>query len=214
MVIKNLIFDFDGTLIDSSLGVIEAVNYSLRQMGQSQQKPEAIKAFIGYPLEMMYPHFTNVPVEELRKHFQTKAAETVVSSTTTLPGVKQTLQELENRKYRMAVATTKIKRHVDGILEKFGWQNLFHAATGGDEVEKVKPDPSILRLTLERLNADPSETLVIGDTINDVLAAKAVPMKVVAVASPYGGQEKVIAAKPDFFIKSINELLALLDEKK
>lgn len=210
MAIKNLIFDLDGTLIDSSQGVVEAVNYSLRRMGQPQQKPEAIKAFIGYPLEKMYPHFTEAPVEELYKHFQNKAMETVVSSAEILPGVKQTLHKLNDRQYRMAIATTKIKAHINGILEKFGWQQLFQTTTGGDEVKKVKPDPSALRLTLERLKADPSETMVIGDTVNDILAARAVPMKVVAVASPYGGREKVIVAGPDFFIESITQILGIL----
>jgi len=214
MVIKNLIFDLDGTLIDSSRGVVEAVNYSLREMGQPEQKPETIQAFIGYPLEKMYPHFTDAPLEELCELFQRKAAETVVSSAVTLPGVKQTLLELNRRQYRMAIATTKIKAHIEGILEKFGWPGLFQAVTGSDEVEKAKPDPSIFRLTLKRLKADPSETMVIGDTINDILAARAVPMKVTAVASPFGGKEKVIAAEPDFFIESITQLLDLLDEKK
>ena len=209
--ISNLIFDLDGTLIDSSPGVIQAVNYSLRMMGQPEQKPEAIKAFIGYPLETMYPHFTDAPLKELYGHFQVKAAVTVVASTKALPGVAQTLRRLSDRGYRMAIATTKIRANVNGILEKLGWQKLFDATTAGDEVEKVKPDPSMLRLTLERLKADPSETVVVGDTINDILAARGVPMTVIAVASPFGNREKVIAAKPDSFIESIDELLNMLD---
>ena len=210
-LIKNLIFDLDGTLIDSSPGVVEAVNYSLRQMGQPEQEPEVIKTFIGYPLEKMYPQFTDAPLEELYAHFRAKAAETIVSSTEILPGVTQTLRRLEERGYRMAIATTKIKANVNGILEKLGWQKIFHVATAGDEVEKVKPDPAIFRLTLERLNAESHETMVVGDTVNDVLAARAVPMKVVAVASPYGGRRRVAAVGPDFFIESITELEDLLD---
>ena len=208
--IKNLIFDLDGTLIDSSQGVVEAVNYSLRQMGQPEQRPEAIKAFIGYPLGKMYPHFTDAPLEELYAHFRVKAAETVVASTKILPGVTQTLRRLDDRGYRMAIATTKIRANVNGILKKLGWQKLFRVTTAGDEVENVKPDPSMFRLTLERLKADPSETIVVGDTVNDILAAKEVPMRVVAVASPFGGRGKVIAAHPDFFIESITGLLDLL----
>lgn len=212
MTIKNLIFDLDGTLIDSSQGVVEAVNYSLRQMGQPEQNPEAIKAFIGYPLENMYAHFTNVPPKELYAHFRVKAAETIVASTEILPGVAQMLRQLDDRGYHMAIATTKIRANVNGILEKLGWQELFRATTAGDEVKKNKPDPSILRLTLKRLKAEPLETIVVGDTVNDILAAREVPMKVVIVASPFGGQEKVIAARPDFFIESITELLDLLDQ--
>jgi HAD superfamily hydrolase (TIGR01509 family) len=211
MALQNLIFDLDGTLVDTSQGVVEAVNYSLKQMGQLEQEPEVIKRFIGYPLEQMYPHFTNAHLEKLCEHFQTKANVTVVPSAIALPGVEEVLHELRRRQYRMAIATTKIRRNIEGILQKFGWEQIFMTVAGSDEVGKAKPDPSIFRLTLERLKADPSETMAIGDTVNDVLAAKAVPMKITAVASPYGGREKVIAAAPDFFIESLSEIFNILD---
>ena len=67
-----------------------------------------------------------------------------------------------------------------------------------------------MNVTLSRMGAQPEETVVVGDTINDVLAAKAVPMKVVAVDSPYGGKEKLLAAEPDFFLDSLGGLKDLL----
>lgn len=214
MAVRNLIFDLDGTLIDSSAGVVEAVNYSLRQMGQPEQPAEAIKPFIGYPLNKMYPGFTDAPVRELRRHFQVKAAQVMVTSTEVLPGAEDTLLRLRREGYRLAVATTKIRRHVDGILKKFAWQDLFEAVAGGDEVEQVKPDPSIFRLLLGRLGAKASDTITIGDTENDVLAARAVPMKVVAVRSPYGGVQKVLGAGPDYFIESLTELFRVLEQAR
>lgn len=214
MALRNIVFDLDGTLIDSSEGVVEAVNYSLRMMGEAEQPPQVIKSFIGYPLSQMYPSFTNAPVEELYRHFQLKATETVVSSTDVLPGVEATLNRLREQEYNLAIASTKIRRHIDGIIEKFGWTDLVSAYAGGDEVAKVKPDPEILRLTLQRLNARPEQTIVVGDTINDVLAARAVPMTVVAVESPYGGRERVVKSEPDYFINHISELVELLDEMK
>ncbi|UCG62125.1 MAG: HAD family hydrolase [Candidatus Zixiibacteriota bacterium] len=214
MTVRNVVFDLDGTLIDSSDGVVEAVNYSLRKMGEAEQRPEVIKAFIGYPLSQMYPQFTRAPVRELYRHFQQKAAETVVSSTDILPGVELTLHRLKATGFQLAIASTKIRRHIDGIVEKFCWHDLISAYSGGDEVEKVKPDPEILLLTLRRMGAMPAETIVVGDTVNDVLAARAVPMKVVGINSPYGGREKVIDAGPDYFIDSIEELVELLDNLK
>lgn len=212
MKIKNLIFDLDGTLIDSSEGVVEAVNYSLRQMGQPEQKPEAIKPFIGYALEVMYPEFTDAPLDELYKHFQVKAAESVVSSTVVLDGVGETLAKLSEKNYTMAIATTKIKKHVDKIINKFDWHPFFKAWVGGDEVANVKPDPEIFHKVLEKMGVEPSETLVVGDTVNDILAARAVPMRSVAVLSPYGGREKVLASKPDYFLESIAGLPELLEK--
>lgn len=212
--IENIIFDLDGTLIDSSDGVVTAINYSFEKVGLPAQDADALKGYIGYPLPEMYRQYTDIPYDELLRYFQVKAAETVVSSTTVLPHVEDIVSCLQNRGYRLAVASTKIRPHIDGIVERFGWQSMFAALSGGDEVERVKPDPEILNLTLQRLQADRSRTVLIGDTINDVKAAQAVPMKVVAVASPYGGRDVVQASGPDFFIDSIEELLSLFPRRE
>ncbi len=207
---KHLIFDLDGTLIDSSDGVVEAVNYSLRQVGAEEQPPEVIKPYIGYPLEQMYPDFTDAPYDELYAHFGVKAAESVVRSSVALPHVEKLLERLAGTDLKLAVATTKIRMHVDGIINKLGWGEYFDVIVGGDEAERFKPDPAIFQITLDRLGADPTRTMVVGDTINDVLAAKAVPMAVTAVASPYGNSEELIASEPDHFVQSIDRLPSLL----
>ncbi len=208
--VTHLIFDLDGTLIDSSQGVVEAVNYSLRMMGEPEQDAERIKAFIGYPLSEMYAHFTTASPKELYKHFQVKAAETIVASAEPLPHVEETLHLLKEQGYRMAIATSKIRANVDGILEKLNWKTLFDVTATADEVEHLKPAPDIFRLALKRLGAEPSRALVVGDTVNDVKAAKKVPIKVVTVDSPFGGFEKVESAKPDATIGSLAELPDLL----
>ncbi len=209
--IKNIIFDLDGTLIDSSDGVVEAVNYSLMMMNEPIQPSDKIKLFIGYPLSKMYPHFSKQPVKELYKHFQVKAAETVVSSTIMLPHVQEVLITLSNNNYRYAIATTKIKKHVEGIIEKFNWQNIFHSYAGGDEVDNVKPAPDIFELILQRMNAQKKETVVVGDTENDIIAAQALSLPAIAVKSPYDNSAKVKSLKPDYFIESIKELPEILD---
>ena len=206
----NIIFDLDGTLIDSSEGVVEAVNYSLLKMGEPPQQPEIIKSFIGFPLSTMYPHFTKVPLKELYRHFQVKASETVVSSTVVLPGVTETIDQLINQGFNLAIASTKIRPHIEGIIKKFDWENIFKTYSGGNEVEKDKPDPSIFIMTLDRMHAEAGETIVVGDTINDVLAAKAVPMRVVAVKSPYSENDDLKNAKPDYYLDVISRLPELL----
>ncbi|HVP06341.1 MAG TPA: HAD-IA family hydrolase, partial [Candidatus Acidoferrum sp.] len=188
-----------------------AVNYALVQMKQRPQPSERIKQYIGFPLERAFHDFTDVPYAELYRHFQVKAASTVVSSSRLLDGVAPTLAELKARGYRMSIATTKIKAHVDGIIAKFGWQNVFELAVGGNEVPRVKPDPAQFAYVIEKLGAKAKETLVVGDTVNDVLAAKGVPVPVAAVSSPYGGTKDTLALNPDYAIDSLPELVALLD---
>ncbi len=211
-LIRHLIFDLDGTLIDSSDGVVDAVNYSLRMTGQPEQPAEMIKPFIGYPLEVMYPEFTDAPYRELLRHFQVRAREVMVATTVALPGVEQTLINLKDSGYRMAVATTKIRRHVDGILDLFGWSLLFEATVGADDVEQVKPAPDAFVLAMSRLGSSPSDSIVIGDTVNDIAAAQAVPMRVIGVTSPYGGAEDVLALNPDHHLETVVGLPTLLEK--
>jgi len=209
---RHLIFDLDGTLIDSSEGVVEATNYALVQTGQPERPAVEIKQFIGFPLEEMFTAFTDVPYDQLWPHFQTRARETVVGSTSPLPYVDETLNLLYQQGFRMAIATTKIKVHVDLIIEKCHWGNRFCATVGGDEVARVKPAPDAFQLALERLGANQSTSLVIGDTINDVLAAKAIDLPVVAVHSPYGGNDALEAAGPTYTIRSVRELPDVIEQ--
>jgi len=209
--IKNVIFDLDGTLIDSSDGVVAAVNYALQKTGDSLPPPEEIRSFIGYSLDEMFPHFSKAPTDILHRYFQEKANDLVVGATVALPEAEETLALLHERGYRLAIATTKVVRNIDGILDKLNWRRYFEVYSGGNEVKNVKPDPEIFRLTLSRLGAKRSETVVIGDTINDILGARAIPMTAIAVASPFEKREKVMSAHPDFFVESILGVVDLLE---
>jgi len=208
--IENLIFDLDGTLIDSSDGVVAAVNYSLEQMGEPLQPPERIKPYIGYPLSTMYPDFTDKPLDKLYALFQVKAAETVISSTTALPGADETVRALHARGFRLAIATTKIKKHLVGIVEQQGWADLFSVLVAGDEVRTVKPDPEAINLTLSRLSCRNSDCYMIGDTENDILAAQAAGVATIGVKSPYGDGSRLRAAGPDRYVETISGVPALL----
>ncbi|MEW5795642.1 MAG: HAD-IA family hydrolase [Candidatus Zixiibacteriota bacterium] len=210
--IDCLIFDLDGTLIDSSVGVIDAVNYSLRMMNLPQQAPEKIVRYIGFPVEKMYADFGAKPVEELHHHFQSRAAQSMVASTVPLDGVDRTLMRLQADGYRMAIATTKIRPHLDGVIAKFGWGRLFETSVAADEVAAVKPAPDAFRLALRRLGASAGRALVVGDTINDVYAAHRVPVRVVAVESPYGGLDELQASRPDYFVRTLADLPGLLTQ--
>lgn len=210
MKTTHLIFDLDGTLIDSSAGVVEAVNYAFSKLGEKPPSAELIRAGIGYPLAEFFQQVSQLPVPELYDHFQVKAADSVVAAAHPLPGVEATLRELKERGYRVGIATTKISKHIERILEKLGWADLFGATVGADDVRNVKPDPEAFRLAMARLGADPVSTLVIGDTVNDIVAAQAIPVRVAAVESPYGGAERVQVLKPDYVIARLPELLEIL----
>ena len=206
-----VIFDLDGTLIDSSEGVIEATNYALAQMGLPIREPSEITPYIGYPLETMFADFTDAPFSELARHFQVRAKETVVAATEALPWASETIYLLHDKGYTLAIATTKIRTHIDLILDKCGWRDYFKATVGGDEVVHVKPAPDAFRLALERLRAVPEYTVVVGDTVNDVDAAKAAGLPVVAVKSPFGHDGTLERSGPTYLLESLEGLPSLLE---
>jgi pyrophosphatase PpaX len=208
--IRHVVFDFDGTLIDSSDGVVEAVNYSLRKVGSPERGPEEIKPFIGFPLTKMYPHFSDAPVAELYAYFREMADTSVPNATVALPGADETIRTLHQRGIRIAIATTKVRRNIDEALNKLQWASLFHATVGGDEVAQVKPAPDAFLAALDLLGASPDNSIAVGDTINDIAAAQAVPMPVVAVKCPYSDDNGVAALNPDYSIATIGELLKIV----
>jgi phosphoglycolate phosphatase len=210
MKATHLIFDLDGTLIDSSAGVIEAVNYAYAQVGQSPPDEATIRKSIGYPLEQLFREHSDYPERELYDHFQVHAAESVVGATVALDGVEATIRTLHEQGFVMGIATTKIRSHVHKILAKLGWEDLFEVSVGGDDVRRVKPEPDAFLLAMDRMSTAPARSIVIGDTENDVLAAKAIPMRVIAVKSPYGGHEKLADMAPDHYIDHLSELIPIL----
>lgn len=208
----SLIFDLDGTLIDSSAGVVEAVNYSLRQLGLSERSYNEISRHIGFPLKSMYAEFGVGQFDELYRHFQDRAATSVIEAAGPLPGAHQAAERLFGEGYSMAIATTKVRRHVDQIVTKLGWTEYFPVLVGGDEVAHPKPAPDAFRLAIDRLKCSQSSSIVIGDTINDVLAARHLGIPVIAVLSPYGGNDELRASASDYVIDNISMLPDLLSE--
>ncbi|MEZ5358895.1 MAG: HAD family hydrolase [Candidatus Zixiibacteriota bacterium] len=204
--ISTIIFDLDGTLIDSSTGVIAATNYALESLGQPKRSDEEIKRFIGHPLDEMFPAFCDAPLSDLKAKFQEKAKDTVVSSAIILPEVDVTLPELVSRGYTLGIATTKFSNHTEGTVKKFGWDRFFSALTSGNEVKRVKPAPDIILLAMERLHADPASTIMVGDTINDVVAAHDAGIPVITIKSPFGDDGAALR-EADCVLDSFGELL-------
>ncbi len=204
---KNLIFDLDGTLIDSSRGVIISANYALTSIGDKVRKPDEIIKFIGYPLEEMFNSFSDKSYSEFWNYFQEKARETVVASTVPIGRSDKVLKELYNRGYRIGIGTTKIRIHIEKILDKLNWRQYIIAYVGADDVTAVKPAPEAFIKTMALMDADGSNSIVIGDTINDILAARAAGIPSIAVKSIFGGEKKLKGSNPDRLIDNLEELL-------
>jgi len=205
--IRHIIFDLDGVLIDSSEGVIAATNFALESMNEAPRRPDEIRSFIGYPLDKMFGAFSDGSYTEFWKLFQQRAKETVVDSTHSLDGADEVLHELSRRGYILGLGTTKISPHIKKILHKMNWTDLFTATLGSDQVSRVKPDPEVFDRVRSLIGGHPDNTVVVGDTVNDIYAARGASLRSIGVKSPFGGLDRLEESHPDLLIEHIKELL-------
>lgn len=203
--ISALIFDLDGVLIESISGIVASTNYSLKILSLPEREPAEIMRYIGCPLPRMFDDFApGVDYAKIRPLFREKAMETIVPGSNLLPHARETLERLKSAGYKLGIGSTKIRAHIDGIIEKFSLGRLIDAVVGGDEAA-AKPAPDIFLLAAERMEANLDSTLVIGDTVNDIQAARQAGMSVVTIESDLGDREALSVSPSDYHFADLRQ---------
>lgn len=220
MPIQAIAFDLDGTLVDSLPDLTIAAN-AVRQHFELAALPEAaIRCFVGDGAAMLvartlagdsqatpYDH----PQHALAMTVFAEAYLACVSAHTELyPGVLAALQALHAKGLPLAVITNKPLQFTEPLLQAVGIATYFQQVWGGDSLTEKKPSPSPLLACAEGFGLDPAAMLMVGDSKNDVLAARAAGCPVVAVDYGYAADVDALAA--DQVVSSLTELLALLPD--
>jgi phosphoglycolate phosphatase len=206
--VRCLIFDLDGTLIDSKLDLALAVNATLQHMGRPELPHETIYRFVGNGAQMLVQRAlgreaTPAEAETGLAHFLSYYREHMLDNTVAYPGVREGLELLGERP--MAVLTNKPVRFSDWILEGLGLSRYFKYVYGGNSFEKKKPDPIGVEVLLRDLQLTPAETMMVGDSDVDVRTAR--NSGIWACGVSYGlGMEGMRATPPDLMIDSLVEL--------
>ncbi len=197
-----LIFDFDGTLIDSVPDLADATNAMLTTLGKESYSLDSIRNWVGNGSRMLVERALVGKIEviegELTKA-ETDYAEQVFfeaykninsSKTVAYPDVDKGLKKLQGAGYTLALVTNKPIRFVPKILQSFGWQNLFSEVLGGDSLPVKKPDPAPLLHVCKALNVSPQQAVMIGDSRNDILAGQNANMDTLGLSYGYNyGQD-------------------------
>lgn len=212
----TLIFDVDGTLLDTPAGIVDAVVRTSDELGLAKPRDEAVRAMIGKPLTDMFRSFTWAPAEldqaiiVFRKHF----TEQVVSRAPELvfPGIENALAVL-NRSTRLAIATSKVVSSAEEILSAAGILHYFDTVAGADSVTKPKPFPEMALLAAHNLGTDPSGCTVIGDSIHDIGMARAAGMRSVGVTWGVDDSIQLAAAGASAICKNPHDLIGLLKDR-
>ena len=213
--VRALIFDLDGTLIDSQRDLIRSVNVMLREMGRAELMEETISGYIGQGAPILVGRALGEDAsEEERKcalqFFLRYYEEHKMDTTHAYPGVAETLEELAG--LPMAILTNKPARISVRILDELGLKRYFRAIYGGNSFETKKPDPLGANTILREFSVAPQEALLIGDSEVDVQTARNVGALAAAVNYGFGVHDR--AAHPaDIYLERISDLIELLAQR-
>jgi len=209
-MIKNIIFDLDGTLVDSKRDIAAAQHWVLGQMGIHSYKPEELYPLIGKPLSetfaMLLPADLHERIPEATELYKIYYPPRALETTTLFPGVRETLETLRTKGFRLATATTKLSAGTRRVLTHFAIAEHFDQIQGSDNIP-YKPDPFIITKILEEQSWEKSESLMVGDTDNDIMAGKRASILTCGVTYGSLTREQMEQLNPDIIIHSLPELL-------
>ncbi len=218
---KLIIFDLDGTLIDSVPDLASAVNHMLETLERETFGEETIRYWVGNGAQILIKRALSgsTEIDENLDETLFEKALTVFldfygkhlcTTTRTYDNVPATLRTLKAEGYRLAIVTNKPFEFVGPILEGLRLDDLFELILGGDSLEKKKPDPSPLLHVCETVNVSIDESLMVGDSKNDILAASAAGMQSIGVTYGYNYGEEIEVYGPSIIINDFSELLEYL----
>ncbi|TXF13647.1 HAD-IA family hydrolase [Pelomicrobium methylotrophicum] len=203
-----LVFDWDGTLMDSAGAIVASVQAACRDLGLPEPSDEAARYVIGLGLSealaVLVPqlplHRRAELVERYRSHFLARYPGIAL-----FEGARETIEALHAQGYRLAVATGKSRRGLSRALETTGLARYFHGSRCADECFS-KPHPAMLHELLEEFGVEPGRALMIGDTVHDLQMARNAGVAALAVA--YGAHPKptLMALEPLACVDSLGEL--------
>lgn len=209
-----LIFDWDGTLVDSISRIVESMRVAAVNSGLPSRSDEAIKGIIGLGLpeaiQALYPEVEEgEPLERFRRDYGEHYLSLEVQPSPLFPGVAEAMAEFRHAGYQLAVATGKNRRGLDRVLAGQGWTDFFDITRAADE-SASKPDPRMLHEILRHCRVDARDALMVGDSPFDLEMARRAGMDSVAVG--YGAQslETLREYAPALEVEHFNELRAWL----
>jgi len=210
MKFKNIIFDFDGTLIDSRLGVVKAFKKVAKKLKDKEIAEQEIVQLIGEPLAQIITILLNTDDENIIRKgqvlFKKYYSKGGVYQNIVYPGIREMLESFKSQSRQLFVVSNKIELFMTKILEQHHLKNYFRfiLGTGGSDTQSKKPDLVKYLLTHHKLKKQ--ETVMIGDTENDVIATKRNLIYSIGVTWGYGSESDLINAKADKICDSPLEL--------
>jgi pyrophosphatase PpaX len=213
--IKTVLFDLDGTLINTNELIIASYLHTLEKYYPNQYKREQIVSLMGLPLDDTFVKM-GVDVERIDEYIKTYREHNLANHEKyvhAFEGVLETIEVLSKNKIKIAIVSTKNSQAIRLGLKITELLPYFPTIIGIDDIEKPKPDPEPILKALEILDAKPEHTMMVGDSRYDIEAGKNAGVKTAGVAWTIRGREYLASFEPDYILDNMTDLLQILGVK-
>ncbi|RRV30513.1 phosphoglycolate phosphatase [Stutzerimonas stutzeri] len=214
---RLVMFDLDGTLMDSVPDLAAAVDKMLMLLGREPAGIERVRDWVGNGSRVLVRRALagqldhDGVVDELADEALALFMQAYAGGhelTAVYPGVRDCLDWLRERRVKLAIITNKPAQFIEPLLEEKGLAGYFDWLVGGDTLPQQKPDPAALFWVMDKAGVAPSESLFVGDSRNDVRAAKAATVRCVALTYGYNHGEPIADEQPALVLDDLRELVA------
>lgn len=219
LTVKMVMLDLDGTMIDTGRDIANCANRALRDVGRAEQPLERVLTWIGNGVPRlvkraltgeMWAEPDPALFEQALTAFQRHYGESFSESSRPFPGTVETLDRLRGAGFALACITNKAEAFTLPLLKGLDLQKYFGLILSGDSLPQQKPDPTPLLHACRHFGITPDHGVLVGDSSNDVRAARAAGMPVICVTYGYNHGKDIRESGPDAVVDSLTEVPMLL----
>lgn len=210
--VDAIFFDIDGTLVDDRIDIVNAMNYTLRQLGLKEKPPHLIVSYVGTGVSDLIRKSLGEDKADLTEEGVRLYGDYYIKhpadEAKLYPHVKETLEYFRNK--RKLILTNRYAKFADPVLKKTGIRDYFEEIIGGDDENCLKPSACVLDNLLPKLKIDKARSIMVGDMAIDVLMGKNSGVATCWVSYGLGRPEEVSPLKPDYTIDDIAKLKGIV----
>lgn len=213
MKYKNILFDLDGTITDSSPGIINSYLHSLNKIGLAEDDIDKLKSYIGSPLRAYYTERHNLSTADSDtavKHFREHYAEKGIFENNVYPNMDVLIDKLSESGFRLYITTSKPLEFAITVLNHFNLKEYFDSIHGSDMSADNKPKDKLIADAILMNGLSKNESIMIGDRYHDINGAKTNGIASIAVTYGYGSINELSELQPDYIAASADEIEKIL----